>query len=100
MPDSPLPLSAGAAVCVPQGAGCLSRRSHVGSRSGSGVGTNDPDKWQHLLWFDGRIFAAELLDDSLGHIFTYDELREHFDQWQNTGRSPWRRVHLPNPELK
>lgn len=80
------------------GSGCLSRLVHPGTKSGHGdIGTADPARWQHLLWFDGEMWAAELKDDCLRHVCTYDELRGHFDRWHGSGKSPWRRVCLPIP---
>ena len=76
------------------GSGALSRRVHAGSMpSDQGcVGTNDPEVWWHLLWFDGQLWAAELKSDVLRHVPSYEELRSHFFEWYGTGTSPWRRI--------
>lgn len=87
------------------GSGALSKLIHPGSfpasskLGGTTIGTNDPAIWQHLLWFDGTVWAAELKSDVLRHVSTLEELRSHFDRWQGSGQSPWRRVCLPNAEI-
>jgi hypothetical protein len=88
--------------CAPlHGSGCLSKLSHAGSPSAPGcIGTDDPARWQHLLWFDGQVWATELFSDHLRHVPTYDELRGHFDRWKDSGESPWMRVCLPNDPIQ
>lgn len=81
------------------GSGCLSVRVHVGSFPAdngiSSVGTNDPARWRHLLWFEGEVWAAELKSDVLSCVPTFEELKSHFDHYRASGQSPWRRVTLP-----
>ena len=88
---------AGQVLGVASGSGCLSKRLHTGSPSGPGcIGTDDPARWQHLLWFEGEVWAAALLDDCLQHVPTYEELYGHFVRWKDSGESPWIRVCLQN----
>jgi hypothetical protein len=83
------------------GTGALSVRIHSGSYPNDvgSVGTNDPAIWRHLLWFDGEIWAAELLSDALNHVPTYEELRSHFDDWNGSSQSCWRKVKLEGAKL-
>lgn len=74
-------------------AGCVSRRVHPGTPPKQGcVGTNDPAVWRHLLWFDGKVYAAETKSDIVSHVPTFPELVCHFKQWHGTGKSPWQQV--------
>jgi hypothetical protein len=62
------------------------------------IGTNDPARWRHLLWFDGEYWAAELLSDVIAHVPTYEELRSHFDRYRGK-KSPWKRVVMSSTKL-
>lgn len=79
-------------VCIH--AGSFPESSKVG---GWTIGTDDPSIWQHLMWFDGQFWAAELKSDTeRQRPATFEELKMHFDHWRDSGQSPWRRVY-PQP---
>lgn len=80
-------------------AGSLARCVHVGSfpasskLGGTTIGTNDPARWQYLLWFDGQFWATELKHDVMRDIpSSFEELKSHFERWHGSGQSPWKRV--------